>query len=280
MEATANLYNVSRATLYRLLRGQRQPKDTHRIDRGKPRAMAASEIEKWCEIVAAMKVRISNKKGRCLSNVRILELLVEHGIKTSEGLQRLSPGHLTASTLNRPMHRLGYDLPRMMREPPAVRFQAEYANALWHFDMSPSELKQLETPPWLDPDRQGAPSLMLSSAVDDRSGVAYQEYRCVYGEDAESALRFLFNAMSEKPNADTILHGIPKVIQIDNGPVGKSLVFKRVMECLGGKLLPIWPVAQTVGAQLPVARAKLSALSEQSKTPMKRSITFISLKLR
>ena len=39
---------------------------------------------------------------------------------------------------------------------------------------------------------------MLFSVVDDRSGVSYMEYRCVYGEDAESALRFLFNAMAPK----------------------------------------------------------------------------------
>ena len=28
---------------------------------------------------------------------------------------------------------------------------------------------------------------MLYSVVDDRSGVYYQEYRCVYGEDVEAA---------------------------------------------------------------------------------------------
>ena len=92
----------------------------------------------------------------------------------------------------------------MIRQPPAVRFQAEHSNALWHFDMSPSDLKQLTAPPWIDPDRQGAPTLMLFSVVDDRSGVAYQEYRCVYGEDVESALRFLFNAMS--PKATKAIH--------------------------------------------------------------------------
>ncbi len=199
--------------------------------------MTASEIEKWCEIVAAMKVRTSNKKGRHLSNARLLELLVDHGVETSDGLQRLPAGRLTASTLNRHMRRLGYDMARMTREPPAVRFQAEHANALWHFDLSPSDLKQLETPPWIDPDRNGAPTLMLFSVVDDRSGAAYQEYRCVYGEDAESALRFLFNAMGEKPDADNALHGIPKVLQLDNGPVGKSSVFKRVMECLGVEII-------------------------------------------
>jgi hypothetical protein len=34
--------------------------------------------------------------------------------------------------------------------------------------------------------------------VDDRSGVAYQEYHCAYGEAAEVALQFLFNAMAPK----------------------------------------------------------------------------------
>jgi hypothetical protein len=125
----------------------------------------------------------------------------------------------------------------MTREPPAVRFQAEFANALWHFDMSPSDLKELETPPWLDPDRQGAPTLMLFSVVDDRSGVAYQEYRCVYGEDAETALRFLFNAMSAKEEAGNPFQGIPCTIQLDNGPVGKSAVFRRVMEYLGVEVI-------------------------------------------
>jgi hypothetical protein len=43
----------------------------------------------------------------------------------------------------------------MTREPPAVRFQAAQSNAIWHFDMSPSDLKQLKAPPWIDPDRPG-----------------------------------------------------------------------------------------------------------------------------
>ncbi|AAZ38054.1 hypothetical protein QCD83_26835 [Pseudomonas savastanoi pv. phaseolicola] len=40
--------------------------------------------------------------------------------------------------------------------------------------------------------------ILLKKAPSDRSGVAYQEYHCVYGEDAETALRFLFNAMTPK----------------------------------------------------------------------------------
>jgi hypothetical protein len=84
----------------------------------------------------------------------------------------------------------------------------------------------LKAPPWIDADRQGAPTLMLFSIVDDRSGLAYQEYRCVYGEDAETALRFLFNAMalqaSVEQSEDNAFQGIPDTIHLDNGPVAKS----------------------------------------------------------
>jgi hypothetical protein len=254
MKSTAQLYAVSRATLYRLLGGDRRPKDAHRADRGCPRLMPAPEIERWCEIVAAMKVRTTNRKGRHLSTVRILQLLVEYGVDTPDGFQKLAPGKLTASTLNRHLRRLGYDHARMIRQPPAVRFQAERSNALWHFDMSPSDLKQLKAPPWIDVDRQGAPTLMLFSIVDDRSGVAYQEYRCVYGEDVETALRFLFNAMSRKADEADPFQGIPAAIYLDNGPVAKSAVFKRVMESLGVEVMTHRP-ARSDGRRT-TARAK------------------------
>jgi hypothetical protein len=256
--STAQLYAVSRATLYRLLRGDRRPKDAHRTDRGYPRSMPAPEIERWCEIVAAMKVRTTNRKGRHLSTVRTLQLLVEYGVDTPDGFRKLEPGTLTASTLNRHLRRLGYDHERMVRQPPAVRFQAERSNALWHFDMSPSDLKQLKAPPWIDADRQGAPTLMLFSVVDDRSGVAYQEYRCVYGEDAETALRFLFNAMALKVSAEQGegdgFHGIPDTIHLDNGPVAKSAVFKRVMESLGVEVITHMPAGSD--GRRTTARAK------------------------
>ena len=147
----------------------------------------------------------------------------------------------------------------MTRQPPAVRFQAGEANALWHFDMSPSDLKHLPTPPWVDADRPGAPTLMLFSVVDDRSGVAYQEYRCVYGEDVEAALRFLFNAMAPKPAAEeggeaNPFQGIPAALSLDNGPVAKSAVFKRVMESLGIEVMPHMP-AGSDGRRV-TARAK------------------------
>jgi predicted DNA-binding transcriptional regulator AlpA len=234
MQSTYTLYGVSRPTLYRLLRGDHRPRDIHRGDRGRPRVMPAADIERWCEIVAAMQARTTNRKGRCLSTARALELLVEHGIETPDGFRQLEAGRLTPSTLNRHMRRLGFDRPRMTREPAAVRYQAAQANDVWHFDMSPSDLKRLANPPaWVDLASDGAPTLMLFAVVDDRSGVAYDEYRCVYGEEVEAALRYLFAAMAPKPNSANMLQGIPRQLHLDNGPVAKSAVFKRAMECLG-----------------------------------------------
>ena len=209
MASTCTLYGISRATLYRLLREGRRPRDAHRSDRGRPRLMPTAEIERWCEIVAALKARTTNKKGRCLSTARVLELLAEHGVETPAGLEQLPKGRITASTLNRHMRRLGYDHVRMTRQPPAVRFEAERSNDLWHFDLSPSDLKQLPAPSWVDTEGGSAPTLMLFSVVDDRSGLAYLEYHCVHGEDVEAALRFLFVAMSPKPDNANPLQGMP-----------------------------------------------------------------------
>lgn len=137
----------------------------------------------------------------------------------------------------------GLDYARVTRPVAAVRFQAKRSNELWQFDMSPSDLKQLEAPLWIEHGR-GKPKLMLFSVVDDRSGVAYDEYRCVYGEDAESALRFLFNAMAPKPEAELPFQGIPVTIYMDNGPVSRSKVFQSVMGSLGVRVLTHMPPSQ------------------------------------
>jgi hypothetical protein len=80
-----------------------------------------------------------------------------------------------------------------------------------------------------DPRHCDAPILMLYSLVDDRSGVCYPEYRNVYGEDTEAALRFLFNAMSAKSDEEFPFRGIPAMLYMDTGPIAKSQVFQRVM---------------------------------------------------
>ncbi len=96
---------------------------------------------------------------------------------------------------------------------------------------------------------------MIYSVVDDRSGVAYQEYRCVYGEDVEAGLRFLFNAMAAKPEEDgSPFQGIPAAIYCDNGPISRSGVFRRVMEHLGIAVLNHLPAGSD--GRRPTARSK------------------------
>ncbi len=247
----AELYGVSASSVYRQLRELYRPKGLRRADRGSPRALSGEQLQHYCEIVAALKLRTENGKGRKLSTVRAIELLEEHGVDTPQGHVQAPKGLLAATTLNRWLRTWGYDHARMTRPPPAVRFEARHSNELWHFDMSPSDLKKIPQPEWVDTDK-GMPTLMLFSVVDDRSGAAYQEYRCVYGEDAESALKFLFNAMSEK--SGTPLQGIPEYLYLDNGPVARSGVFRTVMDRLGVTIMTHMPAGKD--GRRPTARAK------------------------
>lgn len=232
VEAMADLYGISSATIYRALSSLSRLRNTHRADRGKTRVLSQTELTQYCELVAALKLRTTNKQGRHVSTRRAIQLLEQHGVETPHGIVRPSPGILHKATINRYLRQLHLDQPRLTRQPPAVRFEAEYSNDCWQFDMSPSDLKHIATPTWIDP-AKGTPTLMLFSVVDDRSGVNYVEYRCVYGEDAESALRFLFNAMTRKSHPSFPFQGRPKMIYLDNGPVAKSHVFQNVMLGLG-----------------------------------------------
>ena len=255
VEGTAELFGVSRATVYRALAGQLRPRGLRRADRGEPRKIPRAELERYCELVAALKLRTSNLKGRRLSTARCISLLEEHGVETPDGLVRAPKGVLHKATVNRYLQLWGYDHARMTRAPAAVRFEARTSNALWQFDISPSDLKDIEQPAWIDPERKGRPVPMLFSVVDDRSGAAYQEYRCVYGEDVESGLRFLFNAMAPKDEEDgPALQGIPEALYLDNGPIAKSGVFHTVMERLGVRVMTHVPAGRD--GRRPTARSK------------------------
>lgn len=230
--AIAELYGVSPSTVYRTLDLIHKPHAAQRADHGKPRVLPQSELERYCELIAALKLRTTNKQGRHLSTRRAIELLEDYGVETEQGLVKVPKGVLTRSTANEYLNRWYLGQSRLLRQPPATRFQAARSNDCWQFDLSPSDLKHIDKPDWVDPAR-GMPTLMLFSVVDDRSGVAYQEYRCVYVEDAESALRFLFNAMAPKADPTFPFQGRPKMVYLDNGPVAKRRVFQNVMQALG-----------------------------------------------
>jgi hypothetical protein len=232
VQEIAQLYGISEDTVYRTLRENIQVRSARRADCNVPRVIPRDGLERYCEIIAAIKIRTSNRKGRHLSTAEAIRLLEEHGINTPDGQVIVPAGLLKATTVNRYLKKWGYDRETLIRQPPAVRFQAEYSNQCWHFDLSPSDLKHVKAPAWIEPGR-GHPLLMLYSVVDDRSGVAYQEYHGVYGEDVEAALRFMFAAMSPKKEDELSFQGIPQMLYMDNGPIAKSLVFQKVMGYLG-----------------------------------------------
>jgi len=209
MQETAALFGVSEATLYRALQHHGKPRALQRADRGLPRILPLAELERYIELIAAIKVRTANRKGRQLATGEAIRLLETYGLETSTGLLQAPQGVLKRPTVNAYLRQGGYDWRPLRREPPAVRFQAQHSNELWQFDMSPSALKHLKTPPWLE-ETKGPPTLMLYSVVDDRSGVAYQEYHCTYGEAAEVALKFLFHAMAPKTDPRFPFGGRPR----------------------------------------------------------------------
>ena len=110
VEGAAGLFGVSRSTVYRALAGQLRPRSLRRADRGEPRKIARIELERYCEIVAALKLRTSNLKGRRLSTARSIALLEAHGVETPEGLVRAPKELLHKATVNRYLQLWGYDL--------------------------------------------------------------------------------------------------------------------------------------------------------------------------
>ena len=217
----AEFYGVSHATVYRALRQQHKPRTVHRADYNRPRAILPEEMRRYCELIAALKIRTTNKKGRHLSTKECIRLLENHGVETSQGLVKSPAGLLKLSTINRFLNRFGLDFPSLCIQPTVVHFQAEYSNECWHFDFSPSDFKHFSDDK-TSSSKENLPTLMLASVADDRSGVIYQEYHYVYGENVITALKFLFNAMAPKKIPNFPFQGIPKMIYTDNGPVAKS----------------------------------------------------------
>ncbi|NQY66092.1 MAG: hypothetical protein HRT38_20935 [Alteromonadaceae bacterium] len=134
--------------------------------------MNKTSMEQYCELIAALKIRTMNKNGRHISTVRAIEVLETIGIESSYGFIKPAKGILVKATINRYLKLWGFDQHNLMKNTPAVRFQAQHSNECWQFDLSPSDLKHVKEPLWFDKNR-GKPILMIYSIVDDRSGVCY-----------------------------------------------------------------------------------------------------------
>lgn len=50
----ASLYDVSATTVYRALQAFQKPHAAHRADHGKPRLLPQLELERYCDLIAAL----------------------------------------------------------------------------------------------------------------------------------------------------------------------------------------------------------------------------------
>lgn len=57
IQQTAHLYGVSESTLYRALKQVSQLHSLQRADYGQPRVMPNATLERYCETIAAIKLR-------------------------------------------------------------------------------------------------------------------------------------------------------------------------------------------------------------------------------
>jgi hypothetical protein len=59
-----------------------------RSDRGTSRVLPQDKMEYYCELIAAIKVRTFNKKGRHLSTGEAIRLIEEFGVETPDGSRK------------------------------------------------------------------------------------------------------------------------------------------------------------------------------------------------
>jgi hypothetical protein len=254
LDETARTFSVHSSTIYRQIRNLGRLRAVQRKDKGSPRVLSDSELRRFCELVAAIKMRTENKKGRHASTRTAIHILESTGIEVNGVIVKAPPGILKRPTVNRYLRSMGISDKDLAREDLITRFEATYSNAVWQFDLSVSDLKSLDgpIPEWArdSPKKQ----LMIYSVVDDKSGVCYQEYHAVTGEDVIAAFKFLFNAMSPKSHESMPFQGIPDIVYMDNGPIAKSHLFQRVMKSLGVEIRCHYPRGK--GGNKTACRAK------------------------
>ena len=88
VQETSALYGVSTATVYRALRTRVRAQASRRTDYGVPRILPSAELERYCELIAALKVRTRNTKGRHLSTPEAIRLFEDVG--SAHDLERVA----------------------------------------------------------------------------------------------------------------------------------------------------------------------------------------------
>ena len=140
---TAAVFNVSLSTVRRAIKNYHRPHFIQRADYNKPRKISAAEMVHYCELIAALKMRSCNRKGKQLSTSRAIWILEDHGVKLNDKHVISPKGLLTKPTVNRYLSRLKLSSSNFRCEPIVVHFEAKQSNECWQLDFTPSDLKYL-----------------------------------------------------------------------------------------------------------------------------------------
>ena len=90
--------------------------------RGSQGVLPTDQLERYCEVIAALKLRSTNKKGRHLSTTEAIRLLETYGVETPDGFVQAPKDVLKKPTVNRYLSSWGLDWRRLRREPPSRSF--------------------------------------------------------------------------------------------------------------------------------------------------------------
>lgn len=220
----AAAFGLSTSTIYRQMKNTFDKASSLRKDSDVTRICTVSEMLKYCEIIAAMKLMAKNKKNHRISTPRCLEILETSGIFVNNEKVQLPKGLLNKSTVNRYLSKWGFSDKNLSVQPVVTHFEAQHSNECWQFDFTPSDMKKIDfVPP--------GTKLMLALFTDDASGCISGQYVIASGEDAISALQVLYKAM-EGQTKGSFIKGIPMYLYADNGSFVKSSIYIRVLKLL------------------------------------------------
>jgi hypothetical protein len=109
IQETAARYGMAAPTLSRALQDQAKPRALRRADCGTPRILPQATLEQYCERIAALTLRTSNRKGRHFSTAEAIRVLEESGLETPEGFVQAPRALLKTPTINRSLKAWGSD---------------------------------------------------------------------------------------------------------------------------------------------------------------------------
>lgn len=225
-------WGISQRSVYRHLKGLITR--SSRADNGSPRSVGIDTLFR----VAAVKLRSMNTKGISVSTEQAAEELVFQGKLTADLIS-------DRASMDAWMRRFGISKKHMRRPRPSVRLIGAHPNA-WHVaDFSPSQafyLDNMGKPIYLGGTKnykarhtKGKKRLIIGGIKDAYAKVGFFWAFEARGENAESAIKFLYEAWIEKEDHGFPWHGLPNVLYTDPGGAWRAKPVQNLLRRLGVK---------------------------------------------